>query len=80
MLKTKVQYPVDLEGVASMRLKMAMALVKNSDDLSQLCRACGEHSIGPMVDQWIRSCIYFLTNIWLEDWDTPWIGYLYITG
>ncbi|KAI4828593.1 hypothetical protein KUCAC02_022673 [Chaenocephalus aceratus] len=26
------------------------------------------------------SCIYFLTNIWLEDWDTPWIGYLYITG
>ncbi|KAF3835898.1 hypothetical protein F7725_028456, partial [Dissostichus mawsoni] len=55
LLKTKVQYPVDLEGVASMRLKMAMALVKNSDDLSQLCRACGEHSIGPMVDQWIRS-------------------------
>ena len=31
-------------------------------------------------NEWVRSCIYFLTNIWLEDWDTPWIGYLYITG
>ncbi|XP_033966349.1 uncharacterized protein [Pseudochaenichthys georgianus] len=78
--KQQVQYPVDQEGVASMRFHMAMALVNNSDDLSELCRACGEHSIGPKVDQWVRSCINFLTNIWLEDWDTPWIGYLYITG
>ena len=30
LLKEKVQYPVDLEGVASMRFQMAMALVKNS--------------------------------------------------
>ncbi|XP_033991238.1 uncharacterized protein LOC117486796 [Trematomus bernacchii] len=80
LLKEKVQYPVDLEGVASMRFQMAMALVKNSDDLSQLCRACGERNSGPKVDQWVRSCINFQTNICLEDWDTPWIGYLYITG
>ncbi|KAI4793166.1 hypothetical protein KUCAC02_032894, partial [Chaenocephalus aceratus] len=52
LLKKKVQYPVDLEGVASMRFQMAMALVKNSDALSQLCRACGEFNSGPKGDQW----------------------------
>ncbi|KAI4792360.1 hypothetical protein KUCAC02_033427 [Chaenocephalus aceratus] len=48
----QVQYPVDQEGVASKRFHMAKALVNSSDDLSELCRACGEHSIGPKVDQW----------------------------
>ncbi|XP_034000324.1 uncharacterized protein LOC117493867 [Trematomus bernacchii] len=81
LLDQKVQYPVDQAGVASMRFDMAMSLVNNSDDLSQLCRACGELSSGlTKGDQWVRRCINFLTNIWLEDWDTPWIGYLNITG
>ncbi|XP_034070130.1 uncharacterized protein LOC117544807 [Gymnodraco acuticeps] len=31
-------------GVAMLRMHMAMSLVTNSDDLSQLCRACGELS------------------------------------
>ncbi|KAI4792612.1 hypothetical protein KUCAC02_033272 [Chaenocephalus aceratus] len=45
----QVQYPVDQEGVASKRFHMAKALVNSSDDLSELCRACGEHSKGPRL-------------------------------
>ncbi|KAI4820675.1 hypothetical protein KUCAC02_028646, partial [Chaenocephalus aceratus] len=39
-----IDYPVDQKGVAMLRLDMSMSLVTNSDDLSQLCRACGELS------------------------------------
>ncbi|KAI4792508.1 hypothetical protein KUCAC02_033338 [Chaenocephalus aceratus] len=45
----QVQYPVDQEGVASKRFHMAKALVNSSDELSELCRACGEHSKGPRL-------------------------------
>ncbi|KAJ8007849.1 hypothetical protein DPEC_G00098460 [Dallia pectoralis] len=49
-----VQYPVDQEGVASLRLDMAMSLLNDTDDLSQLCRACGEESSGADTDDWIE--------------------------
>ncbi|XP_039657546.1 uncharacterized protein LOC120559688 [Perca fluviatilis] len=49
-----VQYPVDQEGVTQLRLDMAMSLLNDTDDLSQLCRACGEESSGADTDDWIE--------------------------
>ncbi|KAI4804869.1 hypothetical protein KUCAC02_026480 [Chaenocephalus aceratus] len=74
-----VAYPVDAMGVAMLRMHMAMSLVTNADDLSQLCRACGELSSGAEgdIDTWVCREIHVLL---LEDWDAPWIGYLNITG
>ncbi|XP_037624969.1 uncharacterized protein LOC119487946 isoform X3 [Sebastes umbrosus] len=76
LLKEAIQYPVDHEGVAILRLNIAISLLNNSDDLSQLCRACGELSSGADIDDWVRRLIHILAN----DWDAPWIGYLNITG
>ncbi|XP_033932867.1 uncharacterized protein [Pseudochaenichthys georgianus] len=74
-----IDYAVDQKGVAMLRLDMSMSLVTNSDDLSQLCRACGELSSGAEgdIDTWVCREIHVLL---LEDWDAPWIGYLNITG
>ncbi|XP_037624968.1 uncharacterized protein LOC119487946 isoform X2 [Sebastes umbrosus] len=52
LLKEAIQYPVDHEGVAILRLNIAISLLNNSDDLSQLCRACGELSSGADIDDW----------------------------
>ncbi|KAI4801528.1 hypothetical protein KUCAC02_019422 [Chaenocephalus aceratus] len=51
-----IDYPVDQKGVAMLRLDMSMSLVTNSDDLSQLCRACGELSslAEGDIDTWIE--------------------------
>ncbi|KAJ7995770.1 hypothetical protein DPEC_G00248030 [Dallia pectoralis] len=46
-------YPVDQVGVATLRLDMAMSMLNDTDDLSQLCRACGEESSGADTD-WIE--------------------------
>ncbi|KAI4830697.1 hypothetical protein KUCAC02_002313 [Chaenocephalus aceratus] len=75
-----VDYLVDQKGVAMLRLDMAMSLVTNADYLSQLCRACGELSSGADIDTWVCRETHVLTNLLLEDWDAPWIGYLNITG
>ncbi|XP_071060860.1 uncharacterized protein [Pseudochaenichthys georgianus] len=74
-----IDYAVDQKGVAMLRLDMSMSLVTNSDDLSQLCRACGELSSGAEgdIDTWVCREIHVLL---LEDWDAPWIGYLNIIG
>ncbi|KAJ8011597.1 hypothetical protein DPEC_G00059910 [Dallia pectoralis] len=48
------KYPVDQEGVATLRLGMEMSLLNDTDDLSQLCRACGEESSGADTDYWIE--------------------------
>ncbi|KAI4819024.1 hypothetical protein KUCAC02_004305 [Chaenocephalus aceratus] len=44
------------KGVAMLRLDTSMSLVTNSDDLSQLCRACGELSslAEGDIDTWIE--------------------------
>ncbi|KAF3851502.1 hypothetical protein F7725_013274, partial [Dissostichus mawsoni] len=49
-------YPVHPMGVDMLRIQMAMCLVTNSDDLSQLCRACGELSslAEGDIDTWIE--------------------------
>lgn len=49
-----ISYAVDQQGVNSIRLEMATALLTNTDDLSDLCRACGEESSGADVDDWVR--------------------------
>ncbi|KAJ7992653.1 hypothetical protein DPEC_G00280910 [Dallia pectoralis] len=64
-------YPVDQEGVATLRLDMAMSLLNDTDDLSQLCRACGEESSGADTDDWVRIINQQQTNALLEDWDPP---------
>ncbi|KAI9534124.1 hypothetical protein NQZ68_016842 [Dissostichus eleginoides] len=51
-----VHHPVHPMGVDVLRIEMAMCLVSNSDDLSQLCRACGELSLLAEgdIDTWIE--------------------------
>ncbi|KAL7396473.1 hypothetical protein ABVT39_006364 [Epinephelus coioides] len=52
LLAQQIDYVVDQEGVAMLRMDMAKALLANTDDLSQLCRACGEESSGAEMDEW----------------------------
>ncbi|KAL7408412.1 hypothetical protein ABVT39_023108 [Epinephelus coioides] len=52
LLAQQIDYAVDQEGVAMLRMDMAKALLANTDDLSQLCRACGEESSGAEMDEW----------------------------
>ncbi|KAL7383539.1 hypothetical protein ABVT39_012776 [Epinephelus coioides] len=52
LLAQQIDYAVDQEGVAMLRMEMAKALLANTDDLSQLCRACGEESSGAEMDEW----------------------------
>ncbi|XP_008293042.1 sentrin-specific protease 2-like [Stegastes partitus] len=54
LLVQDINYPVDQEGVARLRLDLAVTLLKNSDDLSDMCKACGEASSGAEVDEWIE--------------------------
>ncbi|CAI5689298.1 unnamed protein product [Oreochromis niloticus] len=51
---TNILYPVEEEGVARLRLDIVLSLIQNSDDISQLCCACGERSSGAETDEWIE--------------------------
>ncbi|XP_078028352.1 uncharacterized protein LOC144464635 [Epinephelus lanceolatus] len=77
LLAQQIQYPVDQEGVAMLRMDMAKALLANTDDLSQLCRACGEDSSGAEMDEWVRRLIL---QCRLDALDAPWMGYLTVSG
>ncbi|KAL7370610.1 hypothetical protein ABVT39_005719 [Epinephelus coioides] len=62
LLAQQIDYAVDQEGVAMLRMDMAKALLANTDDLSQLCRACGEESSGAEMDEWIECtacCLWY---------------------
>ncbi|XP_071399967.1 uncharacterized protein [Centroberyx affinis] len=50
LLGKNVQFPVHQEGEARLRLAIAISSLKDSDDLSQLCGACGEDSSGADTD------------------------------
>ncbi|XP_049457538.1 uncharacterized protein LOC125904267 isoform X2 [Epinephelus fuscoguttatus] len=67
LLAQQIDYAVDQEGVAMLRMDMAKALLANTDDLSQLCRACGEESSGAEMDEWIECttcCLWYHSVCW----------------